>query len=110
MKKVLLTFALIASIGISVVSCKSEAKKESEEVNTEVVEEVIEVSEDAENLDIAVVTYQCPMKCEGDKTYEAPGQCPTCEMELKEVESDTDNDHEEEDHDAEDNDSEDTEA
>lgn len=30
-------------------------------------------------------TYQCPMKCEGDKTYSAPGKCPKCNMALKEV-------------------------
>lgn len=30
--------------------------------------------------------YQCPMKCEGEKTYEEPGTCPVCEMDLKEIE------------------------
>ncbi len=29
--------------------------------------------------------YQCPMKCEGDKTYDKPGKCPKCGMDLKEV-------------------------
>ncbi len=29
--------------------------------------------------------YQCPMKCEGDKMYEEPGQCPQCGMDLEEV-------------------------
>ena len=29
--------------------------------------------------------YQCPMKCEGDKTYEEPGACPVCKMDLAEV-------------------------
>lgn len=33
-----------------------------------------------------VLIYQCPMQCEGDKTYDAPGSCPVCKMELKEVE------------------------
>lgn len=31
-------------------------------------------------------TYQCPMKCEGDKTYEKPGSCPVCKMDLEKVE------------------------
>jgi protein SCO1/2 len=31
-------------------------------------------------------TYQCPMKCEGDKTYDQPGSCPVCHMDLKMVE------------------------
>ena len=32
--------------------------------------------------------YQCPMKCEGDKTYDATGICPVCNMKLAPV-SDT---------------------
>lgn len=28
------------------------------------------------------VAYLCPMKCEGDKTYNAPGNCPVCNMHL----------------------------
>jgi len=31
------------------------------------------------------IAYQCPMKCEGEKTYEKPGNCPICGMNLKEV-------------------------
>jgi len=30
--------------------------------------------------------YQCPMKCEGDKTYDKPAQCPVCNMDLKKLE------------------------
>ncbi len=26
--------------------------------------------------------YYCPMKCEGDKTYNQPGNCPVCNMKL----------------------------
>src|SRR5574343_1655581 len=29
------------------------------------------------------VIYQCPMKCEGDKTYDKAGKCPKCNMNLK---------------------------
>ena len=28
-------------------------------------------------------TYFCPMRCEGDKTYDQPGDCPVCGMHLK---------------------------
>jgi transcription initiation factor IIE alpha subunit len=28
-------------------------------------------------------SYQCPMKCEGDKTYTKKGKCPKCTMDLK---------------------------
>ncbi|MCF6224629.1 MAG: SCO family protein [Flavobacteriaceae bacterium] len=27
--------------------------------------------------------YQCPMQCEGDKTYQDFGECPICKMDLK---------------------------
>lgn len=29
--------------------------------------------------------YACPMKCEGEKTYPEPGNCPVCGMKLTEV-------------------------
>ena len=29
-------------------------------------------------------TYYCPMHCEGDKTYNKPGDCPVCGMDLVE--------------------------
>src|SRR3546814_15423163 len=28
-------------------------------------------------------TYYCPMHCEGDKTYDKPGNCPVCGMDLR---------------------------
>jgi len=28
-------------------------------------------------------TYQCPMDCEKGKTYDKPGKCPVCEMDLE---------------------------
>lgn len=28
-------------------------------------------------------SYQCPMDCESGKTYEQPGKCPVCEMDLE---------------------------
>lgn len=30
--------------------------------------------------------YQCPMKCEKEKTYSKPGNCPVCGMELEGIE------------------------
>jgi len=27
--------------------------------------------------------YSCPMNCEGGKTYDKPGQCPVCGMDLE---------------------------
>jgi len=31
--------------------------------------------------------YQCPMKCEGSKTYDHEGNCPECNMKLLPVDS-----------------------
>lgn len=36
--------------------------------------------------------YQCPMLCEGEKTYAEPGKCPLCKMALEEVKHDHDHD------------------
>ncbi len=43
-------------------------------------EEKTEVKQEA-------AVYQCPMKCEGEKTYDKPGDCPKCGMEIKKVEN-----------------------
>lgn len=29
--------------------------------------------------------YECPMHCEGDKTYDKPGNCPICKMDLQPI-------------------------
>lgn len=31
--------------------------------------------------------YQCPMKCEGEKTYDKSGSCPLCKMDLEKIEN-----------------------
>ncbi|PHS65815.1 MAG: hypothetical protein COB12_06205 [Flavobacterium sp.] len=42
-------------------------------------------SKESMSTDMAAA-YICPMKCEGDKTYDKAGKCPTCGMEMKKVE------------------------
>lgn len=37
------------------------------------------------DLRLSRAAYQCPMKCEGDKTYDEPGSCPVCNMKLQAV-------------------------
>lgn len=59
MKNIILGLALIAFVGVSTVSCKSEKKE------------------------LAEVVYYCPMECEGEKTYEDKDvKCPVCGMDL----------------------------
>lgn len=42
---------------------------------------------DKKSKDNTVEVYQCPMQCEGDKTYEERGSCPICKMDLALVET-----------------------
>jgi hypothetical protein len=39
-------------------------------------------SHNSDNESKPDIKYTCPMKCEGDKTYDAPGNCPVCNMKL----------------------------
>ena len=95
MKKLSVGIMLLFVVLITAINCKSDTKKEVEEVKTEVIEEVEAIEKD---VDMAMATYQCPMDCEKGKTYDEPGQCPVCKMDIKEVDSDNDT----EDHDHED--------
>jgi len=45
------------------------------------------------NQENEVTVYQCPMKCEGEKTYQQEGSCPVCNMDLKLVNSDKEHEH-----------------
>ncbi|MBE9490726.1 MAG: hypothetical protein IMY67_10565 [Bacteroidetes bacterium] len=88
MKKLVFAIAVVLTVGFTLTSCKSEVKKEVEEATEEVVKEAEEVVEETiQEAEVAMATYQCPMKCEGEKTYDKPGQCPTCKMDLAEVKS-----------------------
>ncbi len=62
LKIVISAFVLL----LTLVSCNSNASKN-------------------DNKELAV--YQCPMQCEGDKTYSEAGSCPVCKMDLKPVAS-----------------------
>ncbi len=92
MKKLILSIAVVAVVAFTVTSCKSDVKKDVEEVKTEVKKEVEEVKKEVEETkhegEMAMATYQCPMKCEGDKMYDKEGKCPKCNMDLKKMEKD----------------------
>ncbi len=47
----------------------------------------------------AEAKYQCPMNCEEGKTYDKPGQCPVCNMDLIEVQQNHEQ-HEQHEHDS----------
>ncbi len=62
MNKLALIISLLFSVLLS--SCNSASSTDTEKKQTE---------------------YQCPMKCEGDKTYSEEGSCPVCKMDLKSI-------------------------
>lgn len=41
---------------------------------------------EAEHSHDHAAAYQCPMDCEEGKTYNEPGKCPICEMDIVELE------------------------
>ena len=67
MKKITIIFAALLMMTAITTSCSGSEKENTEQTNES-------------------GTYQCPMKCEGDKTYSQPGQCPVCNMDLEKVE------------------------
>lgn len=80
MKNIIFLLSMIATLTFA--SCNNSQKSEKENTTTE---------------QAANTKYQCPMKCEGEKTYDKPGQCPVCNMDLEKVETVHD-DHKEHDH------------
>lgn len=79
MKKTLKLMVLLFALSIISISCKE--NKEEATSNSHSEEHMA-----ADKADIAMNVYQCPMDCEDGKTYDAPGACPVCAMDLKKVE------------------------
>ena len=69
MKKQIITATFLLTVTMLITSCGNNAS-----------ENKTDKTEQAENA-----LYQCPMKCEGDKVYNEPGQCPVCNMDLEKV-------------------------
>lgn len=75
MKKTILISAMLIAM---IYACNSESKPENKATTEQTSSHEI---------------YQCPMKCEGDKTYDKQGQCPACGMDLKKTEAHTHEEH-----------------
>ena len=72
------------------VACSNE-KKEQDSSSAVIKQKEFQVHDKSEEVvdhvyEMAMTAYQCPMKCEGEKTYEEEGTCPKCKMDLKEIE------------------------
>lgn len=77
------TFLLVAFITIFFTSCKDNKATTNNDANHQT---------EMKHSETAKV-YACPMKCEGDKTYDKPGSCPKCGMDLKEMKIDDHSNH-----------------
>lgn len=89
MKRASILVTMALGLGMFVTSC-GETKKEAPASEGEKKEAVHEHKEGeaekaSESKEMAMAVYACPMKCEGDKTYDKEGSCPKCKMDLKEV-------------------------
>jgi len=67
----------IIPINSEIRNCCTEFIRIDESIILEPIKEVI--------VEPKIILYQCPMKCEGDKTYNKSGQCPTCKMKLSKI-------------------------
>jgi len=82
-KRQIIAAMMFIATTLFIASCGSKTSENNAEKSS------TEQTEQVEN-----VRYQCPMKCEGEKTYNEPGQCPKCNMDLEQVEEN----HEHSDH------------
>jgi hypothetical protein len=78
--KIFIQSCLILACFIALNTCNSEPNKD-EKTNDQ------ELTDSAANSSKQLKTgYQCPMKCEGEKTYAEAGKCPECDMDLAKLE------------------------
>lgn len=80
MKKVVIILAIVASL----TACN---KSKTAEANTDATTKTETTTESHEHkageAHDEKVAYACPMDCENGKTYDKPGKCPKCEMDLQ---------------------------
>ncbi len=79
MKKLILSVIIILTMSFTISSCKTDKKETKQEIKTE--------------AKATTAVYQCPMDCEKGKTYNKPGSCPVCKMDLKPVKEKAKEDH-----------------
>lgn len=89
MRKLVKLSMLSLALGFLVLACDNVKKeqdvgKEATEQNEHAVHD--ESDGHDHGYETAMNAYQCPMKCEEDKTYGEEGLCPVCKMDLKKVE------------------------
>ena len=100
MKNIIKVSIFTLLFGFVIMSCSNE--KKMQDSKSEVPEQKEHQSHDKKEevvdhgYEIAMTSYQCPMKCEGEKKYAEEGTCPKCKMDLKELEVDSNDESKEE--------------
>ncbi len=74
MKKQIITVSIFFAAALFLASCGNSGNEKAKENTPE---------------EVKTAMYQCPMKCEGEKMYEAQGTCPVCKMDLELVSGET---------------------
>ena len=90
MKILVRSFFFLLMTGFVLTSCSNNKKENVESKQAiEQKEHSHDKGVEAEDhgYEMAMSAYQCPMKCEGDKTYDEEGACPECKMDLKKIET-----------------------
>ena len=78
---------LFAASLVFVTACqKEEAQTEEQTQQTETTGHEGHDHEVTGGGEAMAASFYCPMKCEGEKSYAEAGTCPTCNMDLVEVE------------------------
>ena len=57
--------------------------------NLQAQEKTDQTGHDHAKMEASAATFDCPMKCEGDKVYHEAGECPKCGMDLTKHEAKT---------------------
>lgn len=73
MKKTLF-FALMVAVATACSSQSTKTEEHTHEATADSNKATVASSDSAQ--------YQCPMKCEAEKTYTKAGKCPSCGMDL----------------------------
>ena len=90
MKNQIFSFSFILIMTIVLASCGNKSNTAQTPAAPTEATTAVDTSSAAKPM---AAVYQCPMKCEGEKTYDAAGKCPKCGMDLKQLENHEEHEH-----------------
>ena len=77
------SLGIITMSALILISCSESQEGTNPEGSTISNDQEINSEENEEHSHS--IEYKCPMDCEDGKTYNEPGDCPVCGMEVKEI-------------------------